>query len=113
MQAFAQHGPPAKRVADWSGRWWSLWGVNDLVPMGGKVFVTVPRENNPLEAAAEIKVSGDNGRIVRAGGFGSHGETARLVRGRGGEVQEVWIGGSKLQREPAAVREARKRYVAE
>jgi len=113
MQAFAEHGPPAKRVADWNGRWWSLWGVNDLVPIGSKVFVTLPQELNPLLAAAELKVSGDNGRIAKAGGFGSHGETARLVRARGREVQEVWIGGSKLQREPAAAREARKRYTGD
>ncbi len=113
LQAFAEHGAPAKRVADWSGRWWSLWGVNDLVPMGNKVFVTLPQETNPLLAAAEIKTSGDQGRIVKAGGFGNHGETARLVRNRAGEVQEVWIGGGKLQREVASVREARKRYVGD
>ena len=112
MQAFAEHGPPAKRVADWNGRWWSLWGVNDLVPMGRKVFVTVPLELNPLLAAAEITVSGTGtGRISKAGGFGSHGESARLVRNRAGEVNEVWIGGSRLLREPAAAREGRKRYM--
>jgi CubicO group peptidase (beta-lactamase class C family) len=113
LQAFAEHGAPAKRLADWRGRWWSLWGVLDLLPMGNKVFVTLPQEFNPLLAASEIKASGDNGRIVKAGGFASHGETARLVRTRGREVQEVWVGGSKLQREAAAVREARKRYLAD
>jgi CubicO group peptidase (beta-lactamase class C family) len=110
LQAFAEHGPPAKRLADWSGRWWSLWGVADLVPMGNKVFATFPQELNPLLAASVIKVSGDNGRIVKAGGFGSHGESARLVRNRGAEPHEVWLGGSKLLREAAAAREARKRY---
>jgi len=47
---------------------------------------------------------------VKAGGFGSHGESARLVRNRGAEPHEVWLGGSKLLREAAAAREARKRY---
>jgi hypothetical protein len=112
MQAFAEHGPPAKRVADWTGRWWSLGGVTDLVPMGSRVFVALPQENNPLAAAAEIRVGrGDQGRIVNDGGFGNHGEAARLVRSRSNEVREVWFGGTRLLREPAAAREARKRYI--
>jgi CubicO group peptidase (beta-lactamase class C family) len=42
LQAFAKHGPPRKAIADWCGRWWSLWGASDLVPMGNTVFVGAP-----------------------------------------------------------------------
>jgi len=38
---------PARRAdpqgPDWTGRWWSLWGASDLVPMGDKVLVAAPR----------------------------------------------------------------------
>jgi D-alanyl-D-alanine carboxypeptidase len=112
FQAFAENGPPSKRVADWSGRWWSGWGVNDLVPMGGKVMVALPGQLNPFLDAAEITVTGpDAGRISKAGGFGSHGETARLVRNRAGEVSEIWLGGARLLRQAAAAKEARARYL--
>jgi CubicO group peptidase (beta-lactamase class C family) len=34
LQSFSRHGAPARKVKDWTGRWWSLWGAVDLVPMG-------------------------------------------------------------------------------
>ena len=112
IQAFAENGPPSKRVVDWNGSWWSGWGINDLVPMGGKVMVALPGQLNPFLDAAEITVTGpDTGRISKAGGFGSHGETARLVRNRAGAVTEIWLGGARLLRQAAAAKEARARYV--
>ena len=42
LQGFARHGAPSREVKDWTGRWWSLWGAVDLVPMGDKVLVAVP-----------------------------------------------------------------------
>lgn len=44
LRAFAKHGPPAKSVADWRGRWWSLWDAIDLVPLGAQVMVAAPGE---------------------------------------------------------------------
>ena len=35
LASFARRGAPSE-LRDWSGRWWSPWGVVDLVPMGGK-----------------------------------------------------------------------------
>src|SRR6516164_5537692 len=34
LTTFAKKGVPAKDVRDWTGRWWTLWGAVDLVPMG-------------------------------------------------------------------------------
>jgi hypothetical protein len=42
LQSFSRHGAPARKVKDWTGRWWSLWGAVDLVPMGEKVLVAGP-----------------------------------------------------------------------
>jgi len=86
LRCFAKHGAPPRKLANWAGRWWSLWGAVDLVPVGDKVFVATPVFFNPFMDASELAVAGrDRGRIALAGGFANHGEQARLVRaGRAG-----------------------------
>jgi CubicO group peptidase (beta-lactamase class C family) len=86
LRAFAQRcAPVTPALRDWSGRWWGLWGAFDLVPAGKRVLVTNPAFWNPMMDASEIEVlDEDHGRIVLAGGYGSHGEPARLVRDAGG-----------------------------
>ena len=34
LATFAKHGAPTDKVRDWTGRWWTLWGAADLVPLG-------------------------------------------------------------------------------
>jgi CubicO group peptidase (beta-lactamase class C family) len=106
LRAFSQHGAPTRRLRDWTGRWWSLWGAIDLVPTAAKVLVATPAYFNPFMDAAEIK----NRRIVLAGGYASHGEPARLVRDRRGSVVEVWLGGTRYLRERRVAREMEQRY---
>jgi hypothetical protein len=61
--------------------------------------------------AGEVEpISKSKGRIVLANGYASHGETVRLVRSKTGRVNEVWLGGWKLQREATAAAEMRKRH---
>ena len=111
LQAFAKHGAPTDRVADWTGRWWSFWGALDLVPLGSKVVVAVPGQNNPFQDASEIAVTGpDAGRITLAGSFASHGEPVRRECGADGAVSAVILGGSRLLPEPALVQELTERY---
>ena len=33
LRRFAREGAPARRLADWTGRWWSIWRALDLVPI--------------------------------------------------------------------------------
>jgi len=113
LRAFAEAGPPAKALSGWSGRWWSLWDAVDLVPMGGKVLAALPGQANPFADVAELEVTGADEAVIRkAGGFGSHGEPARLVRGRGGKVAAVLMAGGKLVDEAAIGKELRARYGA-
>src|SRR5271167_281064 len=42
LACFAKHGAPSDKVREWTGRWWSLWGAVDLVPMGETVVVATP-----------------------------------------------------------------------
>lgn len=111
LRCFATHGAPPRKLRDWSGRWWSLWGAVDLVPAGKKVFVATPVLFNPFTDAAEILATArDRGRIALAGGFASHGEEARLLRGGRRRVTGVWLGGTKLLPETKLAREMSARY---
>ena len=113
LRAFQKHGAPGKAVAGWTGRWWSLWDAVDLVPMGNTVFVAVPGQANPFADVSELEVTGADTAVIRkSGGFGSHGEAARLVRGRGGKVASVEYAGGKLVDEAAIGKELRARYAA-
>ena len=111
LQRFAAEGAPAPSSADWSGRWWSVWGPSDLVAMGDKVLIATPGLGNPFDKVAELTVTGpDEARIVEAGAFDRYGETVRLVRGPGGAVAEVWIAGGKMVSEAALAAELVSRY---
>ena len=111
LRCFAKNGAPPRKLADWSGRWWSSWGAVDLVPVGSKVFVATPAFLNPFLDASELVVAGrDRGRIALAGGFASHGEQSRLVRNGRRRVTELWLGGTKLLPEEKVAREMAARY---
>jgi len=113
LRSFSTRGTATAETADWTGRWWSLWGAIDLVPASDHVVVATPSFTNPFSGASEIKVAGgDGGWINLAGGFGSHGEGAHLVRDGKGRVREVWIAGTKFQSEARAKAELKRQYQA-
>jgi CubicO group peptidase (beta-lactamase class C family) len=92
LQTFAERAATSdRRLRDWRGRWWGLWGACDLVPMGNRVIVAGPGTFMPFQDASEIEVTGRNtGRIVLANGYGSHGEEVTLKRDAKGKVTEFW-----------------------
>jgi hypothetical protein len=111
LRVFAKNGPPSRPVADWSGRWWTLWGALDLVPMDNKVLVAAPVMWRPFDAASEIKVTGrDKAVIALAGGYASHGEPVRRIRRKDGKVTAIWLGGDEVRPESQVVKEMQGRY---
>jgi D-alanyl-D-alanine carboxypeptidase len=111
LQGFAKRGAPAPTTAGWTGRWWSLWGAFDLVPMGDRVLIAAPGLANPLLDASEVEIIGpDEGRIALAGSFAHHGERLRLERDAAGTVIAVWLGGTRLLPEAAIAAELADRY---
>jgi CubicO group peptidase (beta-lactamase class C family) len=111
LQAFSRNGAPSRKVKGWSGRWWSLWGAIDLVPMGDKVIALAPGFASPFSDAGEIAVTGRNtGRIALANGYGSHGEPVRRVRTTSGRISEVWLAGSRMLPAARIAREMKGRY---
>ncbi len=117
LRAFECHGAPSRRTAAWCGRWWTLWGAIDLLPMGGdKVLVANPALANPLLDATELAISPrtraglEQGCIALAGGYGSHGEPVRLVRDAKGRAVELWLGGTRYQPQAKVARELVRNY---
>lgn len=111
LRTFATNGPPSRRVAGWTGRWWSSWGAFDLVPMGNKVVIGVPGMGHPFLDTSEIEVTGrDSGRVALANGYASHGEKVRRVRNAAGRIVELWVGGSRSVSKARAVAEMTRRY---
>jgi CubicO group peptidase (beta-lactamase class C family) len=112
LRRFAEAGGPSRRTSGWTGRWWSVWGAFDLLPVGGdKVLVALPAQLNPVLDASELTVTGgDTGDIALAGSFANHGEKVRRVRDARGKVTEFWLAGTKLVSERKLVAEMAERY---
>jgi CubicO group peptidase (beta-lactamase class C family) len=111
LASCAKHGAPTDQVRDWTGRWWSLWGAIDLVPMGDKVMVATPSLPCPFADATEISVTGaDCGCISLAAGVARHGENVRRIRGRNGRVNQVWLGGRCFLPQAEVAAELERRY---
>ena len=111
LKRFREDGPPNPDLADWTGRWWSVWGATDLVPIGDKVLLAAPGLANPVLKAGEVTVAGpDQGWVSQASAFANHGEPASLVRGADGAVVEVRIGGGRSITEAALAAELVERY---
>jgi D-alanyl-D-alanine carboxypeptidase len=112
LDAFRQHGAPAKRLAGWRSRWWTLWGCTDLLPVGDRVLQIAPALHPPIDATStEIRVTGpDRGVVQRTSGYNSPGQGVRLVRDARGRPRELWVGGTRLLPREALVAEARARY---
>ncbi|MCZ4314285.1 serine hydrolase [Comamonadaceae bacterium G21597-S1] len=117
LARFARDGAPPRRLALWNGRWCSLWGAFDLLPVGDDtVLVANPALANPLQDASEItpgSVDRDgtaHGSIRLANGFANHGESVRLERDARQRATTLWLGGNPLLPEAAARRELARRY---
>lgn len=111
LRRFRDGGVPAEAHHGWSGRWWSLWGAVDAVPIGDRVVAGLPALFLPFIDATEIEVTGpDEGRIVKAQAFGSPGEAVRLLRAADGSPRELRIAGAHLRPEAEVIREMEERY---
>ncbi|MGE0497580.1 MAG: serine hydrolase domain-containing protein [Ramlibacter sp.] len=114
LAAFKAHGAPGKREADWAGRWWSMWGAIDLVPMGKVVCQVSPAMNPPFDAATpEFSLTGkDQALMGKTSAYNGPGEMARRVRGADGQPAELWLGGSRQVPKAVMLSETRARYAS-
>jgi CubicO group peptidase (beta-lactamase class C family) len=113
LQGFAKFGAPPAEPADWTGRWWGLWGAVDLLATRDRVLVANPALANPLLDASEIELTEpDAGRITLAGSFANHGEPVRRERAPDGAVTAIRLGGTRLLPEAVLAAELQSRYEA-
>jgi D-alanyl-D-alanine carboxypeptidase len=86
--------PPAEELQRYTGRFANLWGVTDVVLLGGRLVLLHPSAPEPAEEYSELTVTGpDTLRLERVPGFGSAGETVRYERDVDGTVRSVRAGG--------------------
>ncbi len=111
LQRFHAEGPPDRSVAGWTGRWWSVWGATDLLPVGRKVLLASPALMNPVLKAAELTVTGPDEAIMsQASAFHSPGEPVRLRRNAKGEITELRMAAARMVPEAVLSRELLRRY---
>jgi CubicO group peptidase (beta-lactamase class C family) len=111
LRACALGGAATPTTSKWSGRFWSIWGAVDLLPVSDRVLVALPAQLSPLLDAVElIDVGETTARIGKAHGFSSHGEGARLELDANGRPGALWLGGSRLLPEAAMTAEVRQRF---
>jgi D-alanyl-D-alanine carboxypeptidase len=94
--AAAKEPPDGTRDADlasYTGRFAAIWGVSDVVDLGGRLRLVAPNQPDPTVAMAKLEVvDADTLRIDDAAGFASPGEHVRYVRS-GGRITRLVVGG--------------------
>jgi len=93
-----------------TGRFSNLWGVQDIVVLGGRLFAIDPTEADPVEEASELEVVDERTlRISERNGYGSHGEPMVFEFDAEGNITSV-RGGSGTTSRPLASFELPERF---
>jgi CubicO group peptidase (beta-lactamase class C family) len=83
-------------LASYTGRFAALWGLTDVVDLGGRLWLAAPNQPDPTVAMEKLEiVDADTLRIAEAGGYSSPGETVRYTRSDG-RVTSVLLGGTTV-----------------
>jgi D-alanyl-D-alanine carboxypeptidase len=102
LRTFHEHGAPQADAADWTGRWWSLWGAMDFVATGSNIKIFNPVVHPPFSGASEILLTDtDRGLVTKATAAERFGETVVRSRNRLGAVTAVRVGGHEFFSEAA------------
>ncbi len=99
---FHHDGAPAAEYADWLGRWWSMFGPVDFVPLGAKILAVNPAFHPPFAEASEITLTDrDHGLVTRAPGIARFAEPVWRVRNQDGAVAAIRMGDAGFVSEEA------------
>jgi CubicO group peptidase (beta-lactamase class C family) len=79
----------AKSLERYAGRYANLWGVADLVVLGGRLYELSPDADDPAAEPVLLEVDGDTVRVAGGSGFGSYGEAYQFTFGADGKVESV------------------------
>jgi CubicO group peptidase (beta-lactamase class C family) len=88
---------PVEKLKPFEGRFAALWGLTDVVNLGGRLYLLNPALDNPAAEAIEMEVvSGIELKTVGDKGFGGYGEVMRYPFDDDGSVD--WIRGTSGMR---------------
>jgi CubicO group peptidase (beta-lactamase class C family) len=80
-------------LSSYTGRFGDLWGIVDVVDLGGRLRLVAPDQPDPTVMSEKLEVvDPDTLRITEAAGFASPGETVRYTR-CDGAIEKVAFGG--------------------
>lgn len=84
---------PADVAGTFVGRWATLWGVQDIALLGGRLVGLNPAAADPTVGVTELVAEDDDTlRVVSGPGYGSVGETVRAERDDDGRVRTLRTG---------------------
>ena len=92
--------PPADAppLPSFTGRFAGLWGMADVVELGGRLVLVRPTAPDPLHGMEELQVvDARTLRVAAQPGFGAAGELVHLERDADGGVASVRLGGVTLR----------------
>ncbi|QNE19643.1 serine hydrolase [Kribbella qitaiheensis] len=72
-----------------TGRYANLWGVNDIVVLGGRLYAIDPSSPDPAAEPQSLEADGDTVRVIGGSGYGSYGESYRFEFGPDGQVESL------------------------
>ncbi|RUR00879.1 serine hydrolase domain-containing protein [Labedella endophytica] len=83
-------------LSRFTGRFANMWGVVDIVDLGGKLASISPRSPEPKSAHQFLDVDGDDVRTESVPGFGATGEPVLFERDADGAITAVTMGGMTM-----------------
>lgn len=87
---------PAEELRRFEGRFINLWGITDVVNLGGRLYQMSPALQDPATDAVELDVVSETElKVVGDKGFGGYGEVMRYTFDDDGNVERI-RGGSGM-----------------
>lgn len=89
-----------KDLKRFEGRFATLWGVTDIVALGGRLYALTPSLDSPASMAIELEIVNDT-TLKRVGGakFGARGENLTYHFAKSGKIKKVTGGHTMLPAE--------------
>jgi CubicO group peptidase (beta-lactamase class C family) len=79
-----------EQLEKFEGRFTTLWGVTDIVNLGGRLYALTPTLENPAASAIGLEVVSDTGlKVIDDPGFGGYGEIMRYTFAADGSVEQI------------------------
>lgn len=92
----AEDDDAAPDLSRYTGRFANMWGVVDIVDLGGRLASLSPRSPEPKSAYQFLDIDGEDVRTESVPGFGATGEPVLFERDEDGSITAVTMGGMTM-----------------